>query len=125
DSEAAVLQEGLRNALGGVRKRHLARSSLLHAHITHLPDVAKRVSGANFECKPCRSHLGVDRINGHHQRNRTPVQQNRAIGDAKHRKLVLTKFTNVRTLLAETLFGLGRTDSYEEGRVQKNYSSFS
>lgn len=32
------------------------------------------------------------------------LQQNRAMGDAKHRQLVLTKFSNVRTLLAETLF---------------------
>ncbi|XP_064113879.1 nuclear pore complex protein Nup205-like isoform X1 [Macrobrachium nipponense] len=33
------------------------------------------------------------------------LQQNRALGDARHRKLVLDKFLSVRTLLAETLFG--------------------
>ena len=33
------------------------------------------------------------------------LQQNRALGDAKHRKLVLDKFSSVRTLLGETLFG--------------------
>ncbi|KAK7077982.1 hypothetical protein SK128_011882 [Halocaridina rubra] len=33
------------------------------------------------------------------------LQQNRAIGNAKHRKLVLDKFSSIRSLLAETLFG--------------------
>ncbi|XP_045608227.1 nuclear pore complex protein Nup205 [Procambarus clarkii] len=32
------------------------------------------------------------------------LQQNRALGDAKHRKMVLDKFLAVRSLLAETLF---------------------
>ena len=32
------------------------------------------------------------------------LQRNRALGDAKHRKMVLDKFKSVRSLLAETLF---------------------
>ncbi|XP_069945568.1 protein ELYS isoform X3 [Cherax quadricarinatus] len=42
--EAAVLQENLRGGLGAAKKRLGARSALVHGYLTHLPDVAKRMS---------------------------------------------------------------------------------
>lgn len=42
--EAAVLQNSLRGGLGTAKKRQGARSALIHGYLTHLPDVAKKVS---------------------------------------------------------------------------------
>ncbi|XP_042889843.1 protein split ends-like, partial [Penaeus japonicus] len=46
--EAAVLQNSLRGGLGTAKKRQGARSALIHGYLTHLPDVAKKLSSANL-----------------------------------------------------------------------------
>nr|XP_045604615.1 protein ELYS-like isoform X1 [Procambarus clarkii] len=48
--EAAALQESLRGGLGTAKKRQGARSALVHGYLTHLPDVAKRIT-----CGPIRN----------------------------------------------------------------------
>ncbi|XP_050715926.1 protein ELYS-like isoform X50 [Eriocheir sinensis] len=42
--DAALLQDSLRGGLGTARRRHGARSALVHGYLTHLPDVARRLS---------------------------------------------------------------------------------
>ncbi|XP_071534189.1 uncharacterized protein Elys isoform X2 [Panulirus ornatus] len=42
--EAALLQDSLRGGLGTAKKRQGARSALVHGYLTHLPDVAKRLT---------------------------------------------------------------------------------
>ncbi|MPC16871.1 Protein ELYS [Portunus trituberculatus] len=42
--DAALLQDSLRGGLGTARRRHGTRSALVHGYLTHLPDVASRLS---------------------------------------------------------------------------------
>ncbi|KAK8405675.1 hypothetical protein O3P69_001874 [Scylla paramamosain] len=44
--DAALLQDSLRGGLGTARRRHSTRSALVHGYLTHLPDVASRLSSA-------------------------------------------------------------------------------
>ncbi|XP_066981353.1 protein ELYS-like isoform X2 [Macrobrachium rosenbergii] len=46
--DAALLQDILRGGYGIERKRHGVRSALIHGYLTHLPDVAKRLTSSNM-----------------------------------------------------------------------------
>ncbi|XP_064087385.1 protein ELYS-like isoform X3 [Macrobrachium nipponense] len=46
--DAALLQDILRGGFGIERKRHGVRSALIHGYLTHLPDVAKRLTSSNM-----------------------------------------------------------------------------